>query len=65
LTATSDTIGEGQPAGRPNQGKSARSRQGQSTTRANNATPTQLLTENQGARDEVQNRLGTYVALMY
>jgi hypothetical protein len=45
LTATSDTIGEGQPTGRPNQGKSARSRQGQSTTRANKATPNQLLTE--------------------
>jgi hypothetical protein len=35
---------------RPLQGESARSRQGQSTTRANNATPNQLLTENQGRR---------------
>jgi hypothetical protein len=50
LTATGDTIGEGQPTRRPNQGESARSRQGQSTTRANNATPNQLLTENQGPR---------------
>src|SRR5205807_2857552 len=34
---------------RPNEGESARSRQGQSTTRANRATPIQLLTENEGA----------------
>jgi hypothetical protein len=37
------------------QRESARSRQGQSTTRANNATPNQLLTELQGWPGGVQN----------
>jgi hypothetical protein len=45
---------------RPNQGESARSRQGQSTTRANNATPNQLLTENRGSHRGVQNSRSTY-----
>jgi hypothetical protein len=46
-TATGDISSPGQPDRRPNQRESARSRQGQSTTRANRPTPDQPLTENQ------------------
>jgi hypothetical protein len=45
---------------RPNQGESARSRQGQSTTRAKNATLLQLLTENQGPPAASDRALDAY-----
>jgi hypothetical protein len=60
LTATSDTIGESQPTSRQLQGESARSHQGQSTTRADNATPSQLHTELQGGGQDVQNGRAAY-----
>jgi integrase/recombinase XerD len=52
LTATGDSLREGQQP-RPRQDESARSRQGQSTTRALSATPHQVLTERQNKQREV------------